>query len=119
MNFAVYTTYEDAGFDAYDSAPGCGQGVQHEQIGDYPYDGDHCGANVDYVTGANDGSCGFPDSDDAYGTGNALGGRFPSSDNSGFERDTIGEFYSVTNFLFDPATPTARASWGLLKTIYR
>jgi hypothetical protein len=119
VNFAVYTTYEDAGFDAYDSAPGCGQGVQHEQIGDYPYDGDHCGSNVDCVTGTNDGSCGFPDSDDTYGTGNAIGGRFPASDDSGFERDTIGEYYSVTNFLFDPVVPAERSSWGRVKSIYR
>lgn len=119
VNFAVYTAYEDAGFDAYDSGPGCGQPDVHEQLGDYPYDGDHCGADLDCVSGANDGSCGFPDSDDHNGPGNAIGGRYPASDNSGFESDTISEYYAITNFGEAPPIPAEATTWGRVKAMYR
>ncbi len=118
VNFALYTTYEHDGFDAYDSGPGCGQGVQHERIGDYPYDGDHCGANWDCVSGANDISCGWAGSDDTYDAGVAVNDRYPASDNSGSDTDTIGEYYSITNFGFDLATPATRGSWGRVKATY-
>ena len=36
-----------------------------------------------------------------------------------FERDTIGEYFSITNVGFDPVTAAERASWGRLKCIYR
>ena len=118
VHFALHTTYESDGFDAYDSGPGCGQSVPWEQIGDYPYDSDHCGADLDCVSGMNDGSCGFPDSDDNNGPGNAIGGRFPASDNSGFEADTIAEYWAVTNFGEIPPVPTEETSWGRVKALY-
>lgn len=117
INLAVYTTYEDSDFDAYDSGPGCGQPSAWEQIGDYPYDADHCGGDHDCVTSLNDGSCGFPDSDDNNGPGNALNGRYPSSDNSGFEVDTIGEYYSITNFFETPPVPVENTTWGRIKNL--
>jgi hypothetical protein len=119
LRFAAYTTGEDNGFDAYDSGPGCGQTIVHEQIGDYPYDGDHCSGATDCFTGVGDAGCGIPDSDNGLGAGNAIGGRFPSSDDSGFDRDTIREYWMVTNFNEPPATPALPRSWGRIKSLYR
>ncbi len=104
-NFAIYTTYNDAGFDAYDSAPGTGNTNPYEEIGDVPWDADHCGANVDPVTGLADPTCGYGESDDGLTSGNNFGDyRQPGSDNAtnnnGTEADwdTIEEYFSVTNF---------------------
>ncbi|MFZ2487273.1 MAG: SdrD B-like domain-containing protein [Anaerolineae bacterium] len=100
MNFAIYTTYNNSGFDAYDSAPGTGNGSTYEQIGDFKGDADHCSGNLDPVTGAGDLTCSYGESDGNNGPGNAVGGRFPGSDDAdgGKETpDTIGEYYRITN----------------------
>ncbi|MBN1138557.1 MAG: hypothetical protein JXM73_18350 [Anaerolineae bacterium] len=100
MNFAVYTTYNMDGYDIYDSAPGTAQGADgYEQVGDYRGDGDHCGdGNVDPVTGASDGTCGWGDSDDNNGAGNSQNNRGPGSDDEATETpDTIGEYFCITN----------------------
>ncbi|MER2598179.1 MAG: SdrD B-like domain-containing protein [Caldilineales bacterium] len=99
MNFAVYTTYNDSGFDGYDSAPGTGNGSTYEQIGDYKGDGDHCNGNLDPVTGAADDTCNYGESDKSNGPGIGLGGRSPGSDdaNGTNEVDTIGEYYRILN----------------------
>ncbi|NNF06838.1 MAG: hypothetical protein HKN21_08755 [Candidatus Eisenbacteria bacterium] len=115
LNLAVYTTYEDDNFDTYDSGPGCGQTIVHEELGDYPYDGDHCGANLDPVSGANDPSCGFAESDDALPAGVGTSGRFPASDNSPSDIDTIAEYYCITNFAQEPPTAVEPKTWGQIK----
>ncbi len=117
-NFAVYTTYEDDGFDTYDSGPGCGQTIVWEELGDYPYDADYCGGATDPVTGVSDPSCGNAESDDALGAGVATSGRFPASDNSPSDIDTIGEYYAITNFAQEPPTPALPSTWGRIKTRY-
>jgi len=118
VNFAIYTTYEDDGFDTYDTGPGCGQGVTWEELGDYPYDADHCGTDVDPVTGTTDASCGNAESDDALGAGVATSGRYPASDNSPSDIDTIQEYYAITNFAQEPPTPALPSTWGRLKALY-
>ncbi|MFN7021971.1 MAG: hypothetical protein ACK4WH_11675 [Phycisphaerales bacterium] len=40
LRFAAFTTQNFFGFDAYDSLPGIGNGIVHEQIGDNPGDPD-------------------------------------------------------------------------------
>ncbi len=122
MNFAVYTTYNDEGYDTYDTAPGYGQGHARpfEQIGDSPWDADHNGAHLDPVTGAADnnfyvfsraGSTGYPESinadpfdsrvaDQGPGDNNSgsSNGRQPGSDRTDNEFDTIEEYYwSISN----------------------
>ncbi len=107
MNFAVYTTHNNSGYDVYDSAPGTGNGTAHEQLGDYRGDGDHCGSNADPVVGTSDPTCSHPagTSDNTLGAGNSVGGRNPGSDNgwnisdpSAREHpDTIGEYFRVLN----------------------
>ncbi len=100
-NFAVYTTGDSDNFDAYDTAPGYGQGVSQypnfEQLGDVPNDGDWCGSTNDPVTGATDPSCPDAESDDTVGTGNGvLAG--PSSDNiDDGDIDTISAHFQVRN----------------------
>ena len=113
-NFAIYTTYENDGFDVYDSGPGCGQPGVWEEIGDYPYDADHCGGNLDCVTGVGD-ICGSAESDDNNGAGVPTAGRYPGSDNTGFDRDTIGEYYGITNFGSPFVVPVAPSTWGKVK----
>jgi hypothetical protein len=117
VNFALYTTYEDDGFDVYDTGPGCGQPSSWEELGDYPYDADHCGGNLDCVTGAGD-ICGAAESDDNNGAGIATSGRFPGSDNTGFDRDTIGEYYGITNFGTLFAVPVLPETWGRVKAVF-
>ena len=118
VNFAVYTTYEDDGFDAYDTGPGCGQPAAWEELGDYPYDADHCAGNLDCVTGVGD-ICGAAESDDNLGAGVATAGRFPGSDNTGFDIDTIGEYYGITNFGAEFPIATIKRSWGEVKAGFR
>jgi hypothetical protein len=99
LNFAVYTTADLDGFDTFDTAPGIGQGSSFEQIGDTPFDADHCGGSVDPVSGVGDTSCGFGESDDSLGSGNPVPPKIPSSDNTGSfnnnEVDTIQEYFRV------------------------
>ena len=98
MNFTVYTTYDNNHYEIYDSAPGTGQGSLYEQVGDYKGDGDHCGGNPDPVTGTNDGTCTWGDSDDNNGSGKSQAGRGPGSDDGAAETpDTIGEYFRITN----------------------
>jgi len=92
MNFAVYTTWNDEGYDVFDSAPGMGNGTVDEALGDRPADADHCaGGSPDPVTGLFDGPAGCPD---GLGVGST---REPSSDNSIQDIDTIREYFQVNN----------------------
>ncbi|MBP8251517.1 MAG: hypothetical protein KAX40_04075 [Herpetosiphon sp.] len=91
MNFAVYTTYNPEGYDAYDSAPGVGNGTSNESIGDNPGDSDRCVTN-DPVTGVLDGNCGAGNNDLGAGTI-----RQPSSDNAQADIDTIETYFTITN----------------------
>jgi len=117
VNFVIYTTYEDDGFDVYDTGPGCGQPAVWEEVGDYPYDADHCDGNTDCVTGVED-VCGAAESDDDLGAGVGTAGRFPGSDNTTFDIDTIQEYYGITNFGAEFVTPVEVGSWGAVKTMY-
>ncbi|MCK4408700.1 MAG: hypothetical protein KAW67_01355 [Candidatus Eisenbacteria sp.] len=114
VNFAILTTYEDDGFDAYDTGPGSGQVVVWEEIGDYPYDADHCDGDVDCVSGVED-ICGAAESDDDLGAGVATAGRYPGSDNTTFDVDTIQEYYGITDFAAGFASPVTEGSWGTVK----
>ena len=118
VNFALYTTYEDDGFDTYDTGPGCGQVTAWEELGDYPYDADHCAGNLDCVTGVED-LCGAAESDDTLGAGVATAGRYPGSDNTSNDIDTIQEYYGITNFGAEYPIPTERRNWGDVKSLYR
>jgi hypothetical protein len=121
MNFAVYTTFNDDGYDTYDNAPGLGQGhgKPFEQVGDAPWDGDHWGGHLDPVTGMTDGTAqsnfGEAYNADPYdspvkdqGPGdnqaNSGNGRQPGSDRANniladtqTDFDTIEEYYSIKN----------------------
>ncbi|MBC8424291.1 hypothetical protein H8E07_09230 [bacterium] len=118
VNFAIYVTYEDDGFDTYDTGPGCAQAVVWEELGDYPYDADHCAGNLDCVTGLED-VCGAAESDDGLLAGVATVGRYPGSDNTVHDIDTIGEYYGITNFGAEYPIPTEHGSWGDVKALYR
>ncbi|MBU0742429.1 hypothetical protein KKG45_08560 [bacterium] len=118
VNFALYTTYEDDGFDTYDTGPGCGQAAVWEELGDYPYDADHCGGEVDCVTGLAD-LCGAAESDDGLLAGIATADRYPGSDNTPHDIDTIQEYYGITNFGAEYPIPTELRNWGDVKALYR
>jgi len=118
VNFALYTTYEDDGFDAYDTGPGCGQAVVWEELGDYPYDADHCAGDLDCVTGLED-VCGAAESDDGLLAGVGQVGRYPGSDNTVHDIDTIQEYYGITDFGAEFPIPTEHSSWGELKALFR
>lgn len=117
MNFAVYTTYDEIGFDTYDTGPGLaeGHGKPFEQIGDTPWDGDHWGGYTDPVQGTTD----YPaqnsfdealnaDPYDSRVRDNGPGdlttaGRQPGSDDGNTnganigDFDTVEEYYSISN----------------------
>lgn len=117
INFAVYTTYDEIGFDTYDTGPGLaqGHGKPFEQIGDTPWDGDHWGGNTDPVQGTTDypaqNNFGEALNSDPYdsqvrdnGTGNnVILGQQPGSDDGNSngaatgDFDTVEEYYSVSN----------------------
>lgn len=118
VNFALYTTQDGDGYDTYDTGPGCGQATDWEELGDFPYDADHCGGNVDCVTGLED-SCGAADSDDTLGAGVAQADRYPGSDNTTHDVDTIQEYYGITNFGADHSVATESQSWSGIKALYR
>ena len=82
LRFAAYTTYNDSGWDAYDSGPGQGNGSNHEQVGDFE--------------GDTDGS--FPDTDNDGGLtlGTQPGSNHVGIDSSvdhGDEVDTIEQYW--------------------------
>ena len=110
-NFAVYTTGNENGYDAFDTAPGVGQSVSNgfEAVGDCPFDADYCGTRRDPVTGLAETSCGWGESDNQSGPGIPNAPKIPSSDNSGAwnnnEVDTIQEYFRVTNIGQIPGTP--------------
>ncbi len=109
-NFAVYTTYDGDGYDAHDSAPGIGNLTDYEEIGDLPFDADHCdtsvggAGNTDPVSGAFDNGCtncetdqGLGAGDDDDGFGNSCGNKSPASDNTDGDIDTIEEYFQIVN----------------------
>lgn len=88
----------EVGADAYDTAPGNNQGVEFEQLGDYPGDADN----------ATDPGWNWTSSDDTNGTGvsvqifdaaswNSIGSS-PGSDYIGSDTDTIAQYLEITNF---------------------
>lgn len=106
-NFAVYTAYQGAGYDAFDSGPGTGNGVEFESVADCPFDSDHCGpGNFDPVTGLND-PCSGANNDSNNGAGTCA---TSGSDNSTGDIDTIEEYYHVEN------TGQTRANLSILCT---
>ena len=115
MNFAIYTTYNNSGYDGYDSAPGTGNGTTYEQIGDYKGDADHCASTsgADPVTGTTtETTCSYSDSDDTNGAGVSISRRNPGSDDAdgGKETpDTIGEYFRVRNVGASSQDPLAVA----------
>lgn len=117
-NFAIYTTYDDDGYDIYDSGPGNGQGSgsPYEQVGDSPYDSDYCGGAVDPVTGVSDAHCSLCQvingsntchsvNADAFnqcadgqidnGPGSNNAAAQPGSDNEGSDFDTVHGYYQI------------------------
>ncbi|MBL7787577.1 MAG: hypothetical protein JNM36_16850 [Chitinophagales bacterium] len=112
MNFAIYTTYDEIGFDTYDTGPGLGQGhgKPFEQIGDTPWDGDHWGGYVDPVTGTNDypaqNNFGESVNADPYdssvrdnGPGsNTIQGQQPASDDGNVNGMSTGDFDTVEGY---------------------
>ncbi len=95
LRFAVYVTQNMAGYDAYDSGPGLGNGGPYEQIGDNPGDPDTGGQWGPSDPGSIAGS--FPGSNE--NTDLSLS---PSHDDG---VDTIQEYYSVTiNAVPEPGT---------------
>ncbi len=118
FNFAIYTTFNNDDYDVFDSAPGNGNGVVNEQIGDVPYDADHCGGcsvtNIDPVTGTTDSGCGNTESDEGNGPGNGTATRQPGSDNTLGDVDTIEGFYRITNIgQLNPITPTTLTNFEI------
>lgn len=106
-NFALYTTFDDDGYDAFDSAPAIGGGSDFEVLGDDPFDADYCNGNTDPVSTAADNGCMNCESDDDLGAGSDVGGMmgactagenvFPASDNTDGDFDTIEEYFQVRN----------------------
>lgn len=113
MNFAIYTTYDEIGFDTYDTGPGIGQGhgKPFEQVGDTPWDGDHWGGYIDPVTGTVDypaqNNFGESVNADPYdprirdnGPGDNTGGqgRQPGSDDGNLNGTSVGDFDTVESY---------------------
>lgn len=117
MNFSIYTTYDEIGFDTYDTGPGLaqGHGKPFEQIGDTPWDGDHWGGYNDPVTNTNDYTAqnnfgealnadpSYPQVRDNGMGDNTANGRQPGSDDANTngaaagDFDTVEEYYTVGN----------------------
>ncbi len=104
MNFAVFTTFDLDDFDLFDSGPGVGNNGPFEQVGDSPWDADHCNGATDPVSGLGDAPCGYTESDDTLGPGANLGNYVqPGSDNAQLngadeaDYDTIEEYYAIQN----------------------
>lgn len=103
IRFAAYTTQNFDRSDVYDSGPGTGQLVLHEEIGDAPGDPGP-GYNVNGVIGTLAAGDGLGD-DTGDGDDGAINGSFPGADrdggdltaapNHGDGLDTIGEYLSL------------------------
>jgi hypothetical protein len=112
MNFSVYTTYDEIGYDTYDTGPGLGQGhgKPFEQNGDTPWDGDHWGGYIDPVTGTTDypAQNNFSESYNAdpansqvrdNGPGaNVIQGQQPGSDSGNSNGAAVGDFDTVEGY---------------------
>lgn len=83
LRLAMYTTQNFAGYDAYDSGPGLGNTVVHEQIGDNPGDPDSNGQ----LGPTDPGSFGQPGSNEIQ--------QFAFSPSHEDGVDTIEEYYSI------------------------
>lgn len=94
-NFAVYTTYDDETYDAFDVAP---QTNRFENLPDRPEDIDYCDTS-DPVTSNPDDNCMDCPNPDGLGIGDSdcSNGASPGSDGSANDFDTIEEYFQIQN----------------------
>ena len=88
LRLAAFTTQNFAGSDVYDSAPGVGNGIVHEQLGDNPGDPDWDAVNMLPLLGASDVGSNFGSSPSA----NFVAGAFPAEPGLRDGVNTIEEF---------------------------